>query len=94
MIDRVRDGRSGTDVTKLANAFHTGRIDEAVFLRDKDDLELGRHHDELLVRVGPYRRAVVLPDSLRRRTVAGAALAGDRLEITFEREDDDEGVGA
>ena len=35
-----------------------------------------------LVRVGPYRRAVVLPDSLRRREVAGARMVGDRVEIT------------
>ena len=50
---------------------------------DRDDLELGRRHDELLVRVGPHRRAVALPDSLRRRTVAGATMVGDRLEVTF-----------
>ncbi len=51
---------------------------------DRDDLELGRRHDELLVRVGPHRRAVVLPDSLRRRHVVDASIVGDRLEIRFE----------
>ena len=50
---------------------------------DRDDIDLGRRDGELLVRVGPYRRAVVLPDSLRRREVAGARMVGDRLEITF-----------
>jgi arsenite-transporting ATPase len=50
---------------------------------DRDDLELGRHGDELLVRIGPYRRAVMLPDSLRRRPVAGATLRGGELRITF-----------
>ena len=50
---------------------------------DHDDLDLGRVGDELLVRVGPYRRAVVLPDALRRRTVGGATLAGGRLAVTF-----------
>ena len=30
-------------------------------VRRRDDLELGRHDDELLVRVGPYRRVVLLP---------------------------------
>ena len=34
---------------------------------DRDDLEVGRRGDELLVRIGPYRRAILLPDSLRRR---------------------------
>ena len=50
---------------------------------DRDDLEVGRRGDELLVRVGPYRRPVALPDSLRRRPVEGATMAEDWLEITF-----------
>jgi arsenite-transporting ATPase len=50
---------------------------------DHDDLEVGRRDDELLVRVGPYRRAVLLPDSLRRRDVTGAALKQGKLRVTF-----------
>jgi arsenite-transporting ATPase len=50
---------------------------------DRDDLDLGRREDELLVRVGPYRRAVVLPDSLRRRPVEGATLKRGTLSVTF-----------
>jgi len=50
---------------------------------DKDELELGRRNDELLVRVGPYRRALVLPDSLKRRQVEGATMAGEWLEVSF-----------
>ncbi len=50
---------------------------------DRDDLELGRHGDDLLIRVGPYRRSLALPDSLRRRTVAAATLRGGRLKVTF-----------
>jgi arsenite-transporting ATPase len=50
---------------------------------DPDDLEIGRRDGELLVRVGTWRRALLLPDSLRRRPSAGARLIGDRLEITF-----------
>jgi arsenite-transporting ATPase len=54
---------------------------------ERDELEVGRRHDELLVRVGPHRRAIMLPDSLRRREVAGATLAGQWLEVSFaERE--------
>jgi arsenite-transporting ATPase len=52
---------------------------------DRDDLELGRHDGELLVRVGPYRRALVLPDSLKRREVAGARMVDGRLEVTFTK---------
>jgi arsenite-transporting ATPase len=50
---------------------------------DRDDLEVGRRGEELLVRVGPYRRALVLPDSLRRRTVTGAKLDDGHLAVTF-----------
>lgn len=50
---------------------------------DHDDLDLGRRGDELLVRIGPYRRAVMLPDSLRRRPVAGATLRDGALRVTF-----------
>ncbi|MEA3054855.1 MAG: arsenite/tail-anchored protein-transporting ATPase [Actinomycetota bacterium] len=49
----------------------------------KDDLDLAQHDDELLVRVGPYRRAIVLPDSLRRRPVSGAKLVDGALEVRF-----------
>lgn len=52
----------------------------------RDDLELGRRDGELLVRVGAHRRAVVLPDSLRRREVVGATMVGGRLEVSFEEQ--------
>lgn len=51
---------------------------------DRDDLELGRRGDELLVRVGPYRRAVALPDSLRGLPVADASLKQGRLRVIFD----------
>ncbi|MBA3281424.1 MAG: ArsA family ATPase [Acidimicrobiia bacterium] len=50
---------------------------------DKDDLELGRRDDELLIRVGGHRRALLLPDSLRRRPVGAASLRDGLLRVTF-----------
>ena len=50
---------------------------------DEDELSLGRRDDELLVRVGPYRRSILLPDSLRRRKVTDAALRDGALRVTF-----------
>jgi len=50
---------------------------------DREDLEVGRREDELLVRIGPYRRALVLPDSLRRRPVAEATMRDGRLVVRF-----------
>jgi arsenite/tail-anchored protein-transporting ATPase len=52
----------------------------------KDELELGRRGDELLIRVGPHRRAVLLPDSLHRQQVTDAALRSGSLRVVFERE--------
>jgi len=50
---------------------------------DHDELEVGRRDADLLVRVGPYRRAVHLPDSLQRRPVGRAALVDGYLEVEF-----------
>jgi arsenite-transporting ATPase len=50
---------------------------------DKRDIELGRRNGDLLVAVGPHRRAVSLPDSLQRREVSGARIEGDRLRVEF-----------
>lgn len=49
----------------------------------QDEVELGRTNDELFLAVGPHRRAIVLPDSLARREVAGARVVDGRLEISF-----------
>jgi arsenite-transporting ATPase len=50
---------------------------------DKDDMELGRHGTELLVRIGPHRRSIVLPDALSRRQVVGAAMVEGHLNVRF-----------
>ena len=50
---------------------------------DRDEVDLGRRDGELFVRVGPYRRSILLPDSLKRRPVGDARLAGGRLSIHF-----------
>ncbi len=55
----------------------------------KEELELGRRGDELLVKVGPYRRAITLPDSLRGRAVADASLKQGRLQVVFTGSADD-----
>jgi arsenite-transporting ATPase len=47
------------------------------------EVELSRNDDELVVTVGPYRRALLLPDSLARRDVGSARFADDRLVIEF-----------
>jgi arsenite-transporting ATPase len=50
----------------------------------KEALELSTKNDELFVRVGPYRRTIVLPKVLGNRSIAGAKMDADRLEIRFQ----------
>jgi arsenite-transporting ATPase len=47
------------------------------------EVDVLRHDDELFVTVGQYRRSLVLPDSLKRREVRRAQLAGGELRVTF-----------
>ncbi len=98
-LDRLRllaDEVYGT--TSPAAVLHTGplltvtKADGAYVLElelpfaEHDDLDLGRSGDELLVRVGPYRRAILLPATLRRRSVDTARLRDGVLRVTFSAE--------
>ncbi|MFE6827648.1 ArsA family ATPase [Streptomyces sp. NPDC057690] len=49
----------------------------------RDELDLIRRGDELVVTAGPFRRIVVLPSVLRRCTVDGAALRDGELCVRF-----------
>jgi arsenite-transporting ATPase len=52
----------------------------------RDDMDIHRRGEELLVRVGSYKRNLILPQTLKRMTVREANFAGDHLEILFGRE--------
>ena len=52
-------------------------------LTQRKDLRLARRGDELVVTLGPYRRCLLLPDSLRSRKVGDASLDDGRLTVTF-----------
>jgi arsenite-transporting ATPase len=67
-------------VTRRAGAYH---LTLQLPFAQHDDLEVGRRDDELLIRVGPYRRALLLPDSLRRRMITDATLRQGRLRVVF-----------
>jgi arsenite-transporting ATPase len=51
----------------------------------RDDMDVHRKGEELYVRVGPYKRNLILPQTLKRMVVREANFAGDRLEILFAR---------
>lgn len=50
-------------------------------LVEKGSLDLSKKGAELLVRVGGYRRSVLLPDSMVRLRAAGARVEGDKLKV-------------
>ncbi|MET8945608.1 ArsA-related P-loop ATPase [Streptomyces sp. NPDC004542] len=54
----------------------------------RDELDLVRRGDELVITAGPFRRIVPLPSALRRCTVAGAALREDELRVRFAPDPD------
>ena len=59
------------------------RLSLALPLAEKGDVALGRSAEDLVVTVGGHRRLVALPETLRRCEVAGAALAGGHLTVSF-----------
>jgi arsenite-transporting ATPase len=52
----------------------------------RDDMDIHRRADELFVRVGSYKRNLILPQMLQRMEVRGANFVGDYLEIAFAKE--------
>jgi len=55
----------------------------AVPFAERAEVDVMRHGDELFVTVGPYRRSLLLPDSLLRRQVRRAKLEDGSLRISF-----------
>jgi arsenite-transporting ATPase len=55
---------------------------------EKGDVGVMRRDDELFLTVGSYRRSLVLPDSLKRRTIKRAKLDDGELRVVFTLEDE------
>jgi arsenite-transporting ATPase len=56
----------------------------------RNDMDIHRRGEELFVRVGSYKRDLILPATLQRLEVRGANFVGDRLEVAFGDEDGEE----
>lgn len=50
---------------------------------DSEEVGVRRHGRELQLSVGPYRRSFVMPDTLTRRRIESAKLAGGTLSVVF-----------
>jgi arsenite-transporting ATPase len=55
----------------------------ALPLADRDDIDLARRGDELVVTVGAHRRVIALPSVLCRCLVEGAAYREGQLRVRF-----------
>jgi arsenite-transporting ATPase len=53
---------------------------------EKSDIDVFRKGEELFLRVGSYKRNLILPQTLQRLDVQDATFVGDRLEIRFARQ--------
>ena len=75
------DGAAMVDVVRTADGFE---LSLALPLARRDELQLSRSGDELVVTVAGHRRVLALPSALRRCLVVGAVLRDGRLRVRFE----------
>ncbi|MEX0989619.1 MAG: TRC40/GET3/ArsA family transport-energizing ATPase [Actinomycetota bacterium] len=59
----------------------------------RDDMDIHRRGEELFVRVGTYKRNLILPQTLQRLEVREANFRGEHLEILFGRASPDAAAG-
>ncbi len=96
MLRRAADAAFGDQDPSLV--LHRGRLYEvrkvegtyqlrlSLPLASKEDIDLVRKRDELIVRVGGHKHNLLLPDTLARQVVVGAKYEGDELVISFVAE--------
>jgi arsenite-transporting ATPase len=88
------DTDPGADATPAAELLGLERAPDgfvlsiALPLARRDDVDLARSGDELVVTVGGHRRVLALPSALKRCTVGGATLVDGRLRVRFEPDPD------
>jgi len=98
MSDEIYGERQATAVLYLDDPIQVEKRGSGYVLRMKlpfiagGDLDVHRRGEELVVRVGPYKRNLLLPQTLKRLSVRGASLVDEHLEIAFERPPDGEPI--
>ncbi len=56
---------------------------------EKSDLDVSTKGDELFIKVGPYRRTILMPKLLLSRRITEASMKSERLEIVFQRDEEE-----
>ncbi|HTO01830.1 MAG TPA: ArsA family ATPase [Microthrixaceae bacterium] len=77
--DRLHEGRP----MRMAKEGESVVLSIGLPFTESSDIELSRTGDDLFVAVGPHRRSLALPESLRRRDVDSAKVADGSLRIRF-----------
>ena len=91
MGDEVYGELNASSVLYVDDPIRVRKQDNGYVLRmrlpfvSRDDLDIHRRGEELYVRVGSYKRNLILPQTLKRMVVREANFAGDHLEIVFSR---------
>jgi arsenite/tail-anchored protein-transporting ATPase len=92
MGDEVYKGRQVTDILYRDDPIRVRKRGAGFMLTmrlpfaSRDDMDIHRRGDELFIRVGTYKRNLILPHTLQRLEVRGANFIGDHLEIAFAKE--------
>jgi arsenite-transporting ATPase len=94
LADELYDDRNPAEVLFMDEPMTIAKSGETYTLTlrlpftRREDLELSQKADELFVRVGPYRRTIMLPRALVTREVASAQHLDGRVEVVFKRGND------
>jgi len=92
MAEAIYGHRDPTEVFFVGQAHHVEKRDGfyqlhiRLPLAQKEAIQLSRFHDELVVRIGNWKRNLILPRALVPLDVQGARYEGDSLVVTFAAE--------
>lgn len=79
---------SGPDPLTISRTAQGAELRLALPFARRQDVDLARHGEELVVTVGSYRRLLALPVALQRLRVAGAGVEEGSLRVRFALEED------
>lgn len=86
--DPAADAAPAADLIGLERTPDGFVLSLALPLARRNEVDLARAQDELVVTVGGHRRVLALPSALKRCTVTGAILVDGRLRVRFEPDPD------
>ena len=86
--DPGADAADAEDLIGLERSTDGFVLSIALPLARRDEVDLARAGDELVVTVAGHRRVLALPSALRRCVVGGATLVEGRLRVRFEPDPD------